>query len=77
MLRYVIPLVLGLTAPAVAQEIVQDEPLVMRLIFDDCLGYVTKNAEPFGGLTAYALSPEVEKSLPEAAFKAKNRVQII
>ncbi|MDU7519938.1 MAG: hypothetical protein E7K72_00860 [Roseomonas mucosa] len=36
--------------PARAAELQRDEPLVMRIIFEDCLGYVRVGRTPFAGL---------------------------
>lgn len=63
MLGCALSLLLGLALPAAAQTIAVNEPLVMRLIFDDCLGYVVDKRAPFEGLDMSDLSPEVERSL--------------
>lgn len=36
--------------PARAAEVESNEPLVMRIIFEDCLGYVRRGQVPFAGL---------------------------
>lgn len=61
-------------APAVAQT---DEPLVMRLIFEDCLGYVTAKKPPFGGLALGPIPPEAEAALPAHAAVIANRHQLL
>ena len=44
--------------PATAQEIEENEALAMRLIFDDCLGYVKDGIEPFEGLETSDLTAQ-------------------
>ena len=45
-----------LPMPAAAQETEGDEALAMRLIFDDCLGFVKNGVEPFKGLKTRVLT---------------------
>jgi hypothetical protein len=73
----VLTLLLGSAAPAVAEGIYENEPLVMQLIFQDCLGFVSNDAQPFTGVTVMPLSPEVEADLPKAAFLVPNRKHVV
>ena len=43
---------------AQATEIEPNEPLVMRLIFEDCLGYIRDDTPPFSGLITGPAPPE-------------------
>ena len=45
-----------LALPAAAQEIVEDEALVMRLIFEDCLGFARNERTPFGDLETFPVT---------------------
>jgi hypothetical protein len=62
-----IAILTAVACPTAAQDIYENEDLVMRLIFDDCLGFVADDRPPFSGLNLFALAPEVEATLPEAA----------
>ena len=53
--------------PAHSAEIEENEPLVMRLIFEDCLGYIRHGRTPFGGLATRPASREAIDQLPRRA----------
>ena len=56
--------------PAEATEIKADEPLVMRLIFEDCLGYIREGKTPFEGLDARPASKKAMEVLPTLPYAA-------
>ncbi|MGU3492619.1 hypothetical protein ACLBXM_01135 [Xanthobacteraceae bacterium A53D] len=60
-------LLMGLApcAPAQATEvkIEENEPLVLRLMFDDCLGYMRDGKTPFAGLETRPASEEAMKTV--------------
>lgn len=60
--------------PASAEKIEANEPLVMRLIFEDCLGYVRHGRTPFQGLPTRPASKEADEAFPRAMV---NRDQIV
>jgi hypothetical protein len=66
-----------LAAPSAAQDRIDAEPLVMRLIFQDCLGYVRTGTRPFVGLDLSPMRPEVEASLSAAARRLPERHQLL
>lgn len=68
---------LAAPAPAAAQEPVNSEPLVTRLIFDDCLSYVRDDTAPFAGLSLTPIRPEVDAGLPAPARDLPNRHQLL
>jgi hypothetical protein len=72
-------LVLALTQalPVAAQDRVDNKALVLRLIFDDCLGFVRDGTPPFAGLALAPLRPEVEAALPQAARALPDRHQLL
>lgn len=48
-------------SPAMASEpqaIENNEPLVMRIIFDDCIGFIKKDITPFEGLSLSPITPK-------------------
>ncbi|MCP1548225.1 MULTISPECIES: hypothetical protein [Methylorubrum] len=61
-------------SPAHAAEIEENEPLVMRLIFEDCLGYIRHGRTPFEGLATRPASREAIDQLPS---RVPNREQAI
>ncbi|MCU0903902.1 MAG: hypothetical protein MUE83_08515 [Tabrizicola sp.] len=63
--------------PAAAQERANNEALVLRLIFDDCLGFVRDGTPPFAGLALAPLRPEVEAGLSQAAKALPDRHQLL
>jgi hypothetical protein len=63
--------------PMAAQDRTDAETLVMRLIFEDCLGYVRNGTRPFAGLDLAPVRPEVEASLPAAARLLPERHQLL
>jgi len=48
-----------LATPVAAQDTGMNEPPVMRLIFDDCMGFVLEDREPFVGLDTVSLPQPV------------------
>jgi hypothetical protein len=63
--------------PAAAQDRVDNKALVLRLIFQDCLGFVRDGRRPFAGLDLAPLRPEVEAALPAAAKALPDRHQLL
>ena len=59
--------------PGRAEEIREDEPLVMRLIFEDCLGFVRHGRAPFEGLATRPVSAGPAEGLP-APLRARGRI---
>ena len=53
-----------------AQDLVDKEPLVTRLIFEDCLADLRDGTPPFAGLSLTPIRPEVDVALgvPEAGI---------
>jgi hypothetical protein len=70
-------LILLLSIPAHAEDTGDNEALVMRLIFEDCLGYVRDEKLPFQGLETFPLSTKVEASLSEEALAIPNRLHLL
>ena len=62
------------TLPSRAEEIRENEPLVMRLIFVDCLGYLRHGRTPFEGLATRPASEAAAMRFPAAM---PNRNQIV
>lgn len=59
-----LPVILLLAAPPIqAGEIEENEPMVMRLIFTDCLGYIRNDKTPFQGLATRPASAEAIDTL--------------
>lgn len=65
----------GLTAQAT--EIKADEPLVMRLIFEDCLNYIREGKTPFEGLVARPASKKAMQTLPSALTYAAPPLELL
>ena len=59
--------------PARAEEIRENEPLVMRLVFEDCLGYLRHGRIPFEALPTRPASAAVAKQFP-AAMPDRNQI---
>ena len=51
-------------SPAASAPVVPDEPLVMRIIFEDCLGYVRHGHTPFQGLATRPADSTAIEQLP-------------
>ncbi|KQQ31281.1 hypothetical protein ASF53_00765 [Methylobacterium sp. Leaf123] len=78
MLRSWLLLILCLAAlPARAVEIEENEPLVMRLIFEDCLGYIRHGRTPFEGLATRPASREAIDQLPPRAPDREKAVELL
>ena len=57
-----------LTLPAAAEERIEaNEPLVMRLVFDECLGFARDGKAPFEGLTRGPVPADVLEGLGRSA----------
>ncbi|MEE7458437.1 hypothetical protein MPAR168_08995 [Methylorubrum populi] len=63
--------------PAHSAEIEENEPLVMRLIFEDCLGYIRHGRTPFGGLATRPASREAIDQLPRRAPDREKAVELL
>lgn len=63
--------------PAHSAEIEENEPLVMRLIFEDCLGYIRHGRTPFGGLATRPASREAIDRLPRRAPDREKAVELL
>lgn len=50
--------------PAYADEVQSNEPLVMRLIFEECLGFMLHDRMPFQGLAIRPAPSEVKGEFP-------------
>ncbi len=68
---------LAMAIPSGAEDRPDAEALVMRLIFQDCLGYVRDGSPPFAALALGPLRPEVEAGLPEAARRLPDRHELL
>ncbi|BAU91067.1 hypothetical protein MPPM_2462 [Methylorubrum populi] len=78
MLRRWLVLAVGLAAlPLQAAEIEENEPLVMRLIFEDCLGYIRHGRTPFEGLATRPASREAIAELPSRAPDREKAVELL
>jgi len=53
----------GAGGAARGEPVAENEALVMRVIFDDCLGYVRDNRTPFAGLRTRPAPPAALRSL--------------
>lgn len=60
-----------LPLPTAAQDVGANEAQVMRLIFDDCLGFVTDGTEPFTDMEANTLTRDEQQRL--GLFGDQNR----
>lgn len=70
-------LVAASAGAAQAQDRKDNEALVMRLIFQDCLGYVRDGTAPFADLALAPLRPEVEMRLVPAVRQLPDRHQLL
>jgi hypothetical protein len=77
-LRRWLVLAISLAAlPLQAAEIEENEPLVMRLIFEDCLGYIRHGRTPFEGLATRPASREAIAELPSRAPDREKAVELL
>ena len=78
-IRAVLFLLAALTPalPATAQEIEANEALLMRLIFDDCVGFVKDGLEPFKGLETDDLNPEEREQFKELVEDGGLSIQMV
>lgn len=60
-----------------AEAIRENEPLVMRLIFEDCLGYVRHGRTPFKGLATRPASPAAAAQIPGPMFSFGPKVELL
>ncbi|MER2248335.1 hypothetical protein ABS772_00265 [Methylorubrum podarium] len=63
--------------PAHAAEIEENEPLVMRLIFEDCLGYIRHGRTPFEGLATRPASRDAIDQIPSRAPDRDKAVELL
>jgi hypothetical protein len=68
---------LALPTPATATEIIGDEALVMRLAFEDCLGFVRDDTAPFVGLSMAEASAEARKAVPARMLETGSVAQLL
>jgi len=74
--RLLLAVCLG-ASPAHAAEIEENEPLVMRLIFEDCLGYIRHGRTPFEGLATRPASREAIDQIPRRAPDREKAVELL
>lgn len=70
-------LLLLAAAPAHPAPMERNEALVMRLIFEDCLGYVRHGRTPFKGLPTHPASQEAIDGLPGAMPDRGRAVELL
>ncbi|CAA2136458.1 hypothetical protein [Methylobacterium bullatum] len=63
--------------PASAAPIEENEPLVMRIIFEDCLGYIRHGRTPFQGLATRPASREAIDTIPSRAPDREKAVELL
>ncbi|MBO1018498.1 hypothetical protein IPV08_00755 [Methylobacterium sp. SD274] len=63
--------------PASAAPIEENEPLVMRIIFEDCLGYIRHGRTPFRGLATRPASREAIDTIPHRAPDREKAVELL
>ncbi|MGQ4275022.1 hypothetical protein [Terrihabitans sp. B22-R8] len=68
---------LCLAQPVAAEPIQPNGDLVMRLIFEDCLGYIRHGRQPFTGLETRQASPEALQGLHSPATSRAGTVQLL
>jgi len=73
----VIAAVLLAALPARAAEVQRNEPLVMRIIFEDCLGYVRAGRTPFAGLPTRPASSAAIERLPTRMPDRERAVELL
>lgn len=63
--------------PVRAAPIEENEPLVMRIIFEDCLGYIRHGRTPFQGLATRPASREAIDTIPRRAPDREKAVELL
>ena len=63
--------------PAVSAQMAANEPLVMRIIFEDCLGYVRHGRTPFKGLATRPATAAVIEQLPARMPNRNDAVELL
>lgn len=63
--------------PLCASEVQAGEPLVMRIIFEDCLGYIRHGRVPFQGLATRPAHPERIRELPARMPDREKSVELL
>lgn len=76
LLPFLLIVALG-TIPVEAQEMATNEDLVMRLIFEDCLGYIRNGTTPFEGLATRPASAAAVAELPGYLRHATPPLQLL
>lgn len=76
-LRLVLVASLLAAGAAHADRIEENEPLVMRLIFDDCLGYIRDDKAPFQGLATRVASVDVIGTLSSHSSEHGKVVELL
>lgn len=64
----------AIAAPAKAADIERNEALVMRIVFDDCLGYIRDGKQPFDGVGTFPLVREEVVRGPPAHMTVRREV---
>ncbi|GGF79692.1 hypothetical protein GCM10007301_44700 [Azorhizobium oxalatiphilum] len=64
-------------APAAATEVEENEALVMRIVFEDCLGYIRAGTTPFAGLDTRPASEEALKAVHRTMRAHGTTVQLL
>ena len=64
--RFLRPLSMWLvfSAPVLAQDITENEALLMRIVFDDCIGFVEENRPPFSDLSTLPITQAGKHLVP-------------
>lgn len=65
------------TFPVRATQIEENEPLVMRIIFEDCLGYIRHGRTPFRGLATRPASRVAIDTIPRRAPDRDKAVELL
>ncbi len=63
--------------PARAAEVESNEPLVMRIIFQDCLGYIRHGRVPFAGLPTRPAAAAAIRQLPARMPDREQAVELL
>lgn len=78
LMKLVVFLVLFLSTSVAAQEIEQNEDLVMRLIFEECIEFVIEDIPPFTDLNLFPLTEEGEMAvLPSKMESFENHYHLL
>ena len=67
----------GSMRAAEAEEVRENEALVMRLVFQDCLGYLRHGRIPFEGLPTRPASAAVRRQFPPAMPDRNQIVELL